>query len=140
MVVQYYGRKADMPSIGEQCSLSREGVSLLAISQTAESLGLKTIGGEVSFNTLCQDVKISLIAHWDQNHFVIVYRSKKRWNEKYVIYIADPAKGLLEYDKDEFYKHWISTVTHNEEKGVVLLLEPSENSYREDRATASKYN
>lgn len=131
MVVQYYGRKADMPSIREKCSLGREGVSLLAISQTSESLGFKTLGGRVSFNTLSQDVKLPLIAHWNQNHFVVVYRIKKRWNGKYTIFVADPGKGLLEYDRDEFCKHWISTATCSEEKGIVLLLEPTENFYKE---------
>lgn len=40
--------------------------------------------------------------------------------------MADPGKGLLTYTKEEFCDHWVSTKTNGEEKGIVLLLEPTD--------------
>ena len=56
--------------------------------------------------------------HWNQNHFVVLYRIK---NNKY--YIADPGKGLITYTLDEFKKHWLSTNTNGEDKGIAMFLE-----------------
>ena len=38
------------------------------------------------------------ILHWDQNHFVVLYRVKK--GRKF--YVADPGKGPMTYGKEEF--------------------------------------
>ena len=40
-------------------------------------------------------------------------------------YIADPAKGLVKYNLEEFKKHWISTQSGGEEKGIAMFLEPT---------------
>ena len=69
------------------------------------------------------------IAHWNQNHFVVVYKIKKHSKGHYTIYVVDPSRGLVTYDKEDFLKNWVSTKTNGEEKGVVLLLEPTEQVY-----------
>ncbi len=43
--------------------------------------------------------------------------------------MADPSKGLVNYTKEEFCEHWVSTKTEGEEKGIALLLEPTEQFY-----------
>lgn len=35
------------------------------------------------------------ILHWDQNHFVVLYRVK----EGQMFYVADPGKGRVAYEK-----------------------------------------
>ena len=40
-------------------------------------------------------------------------------------YIADPAKGLVKYYLEEFKKHWVSTQSDGEEKGIAMFLEPT---------------
>lgn len=40
-------------------------------------------------------------------------------------YIADPGKGLIKYNLDEFKSHWISTKSDGEEKGIAMFLEPT---------------
>ena len=40
-------------------------------------------------------------------------------------YIADPAKGLVKYNLEEFKKHWVSTQSGGEEKGIAMFLEPT---------------
>ncbi|WP_048742061.1 cysteine peptidase family C39 domain-containing protein, partial [Prevotella bivia] len=82
------------------CSLDRSGVSLLGISKAAENLGFKTVGGRLSFDTLVHEVPLPCIVHWNQNHFVVVYKIKKHKKEKYTVFVADPGKGLVTYTKE----------------------------------------
>lgn len=49
-----------------------------------------------------------------------------------MIYVADPGKGLVSYTKEEFCEHWVSTKTNGEEKGIVLLLEPTNQFYTQN--------
>lgn len=69
------------------------------------------------------------IVYWNQNHFVVVYKIKKHRKGRYTVYVADPEKGLVSYTKDEFCEHWVSTQTNGGEKGIALLLEPTERFY-----------
>lgn len=135
MIVKHYGRNFNIESIRTACALNREGVSLLGISKAAESLGLKTIGGRLNFETLASEAPLPCIAHWNQNHFVVVYRVKQK-RGKYTISVADPGKGLLTYTREEFCEHWLSTMTYGEEKGIVLLLEPTELFYNQEDVEA----
>ncbi|MDO4160181.1 MAG: peptidase domain-containing ABC transporter [Prevotellaceae bacterium] len=125
MITKHYGRKADIDRLRHFCSLGKEGVSLLGISKAAENIGFKTIGGSLNFETLAYDVPLPCISHWNQNHFIVVYRIQKHRNGKYTVYVADPGKGLLTYSREEFCEHWISTKENGEEKGIALLLEPT---------------
>lgn len=126
MIAKHYGLQPNIEKIRRSCALNKEGVSLLGISKAAESIGFKTIGGRLTFNTLAKEVPYPCIVHWNQNHFVVVYKVKKHSKGKYIVYVADPAKGLVTYTKEEFCEHWISTKTNDEEKGIALLLEPTE--------------
>ena len=38
-------------------------------------------------------------------------------------------KTQANYTKEEFCEHWISTQTNGKEKGIALLLEPTEQFY-----------
>ena len=129
MIAKHYGLQPNIEKIRRSCALNKEGVSLLGISKAAESIGFKTIGGRLTFNTLAKEVPHPCIVHWNQNHFVVVYKVKKHSKGKYTVYVADPAKGLVTYTKEEFCEHWISTKTNDEEKGIALLLEPTELFY-----------
>ena len=126
MIAKHYGLQPNIEKIRRSCALNKEGVSLLGISKAAESIGFKTIGGRLTFNTLAKEVPHPCIVHWNQNHFVVVYKVKKHSKGKYIVYVADPAKGLVTYTKEEFCEHWISTKTNDEKKGIALLLEPTE--------------
>ena len=132
MIAKHYGQQADKEQLRKICSLGKDGVSLLGISKAAENLGFKTIGGRLSFEMLYQEDPMPCIIHWNQNHFVVVYKIKKHNKGKYTVYVADPGKGLVTYTKEEFCEHWVSTKTNGEEKGIVLLLEPTEQFYAQN--------
>lgn len=129
MIMSWFEKQPDVNQIEMLCSLDRSGVSLLGISKAAENLGFKTVGGRLSFNTLAHEVPLPCIVHWNQNHFVVIYKIKKQKKGKYTIYVADPSKGLITYTQEEFCEHWVSTKTNGEEKGIALLLEPTDQLY-----------
>ena len=128
MIAKHHGKDVDIEQLRNICSLGKDGVSMLGISKAAESIGFKTIGGRSSFDVLAHEFPLPCIVHWNQNHFVVVYKIKKR-KGLYSIYVADPGKGLVTYTKEDFCTHWISTQTSSVEKGIALLLEPTEQFY-----------
>lgn len=132
MIVKHYGGSFNINSIRTDCALNREGVSLLGISKAAEELGFKSVGGRLSFSSLASEALLPCIVHWSQNHFVVVYKVKNQKNGDCTIYVADPGKGLVSYTKEEFCEHWVSTKTNGEEKGIVLLLEPTNQFYTQN--------
>lgn len=124
MIARYYGREYSAEMLRRHCYISRNGVSMLGISDAAEHIGFKTIGARISFGQLAEEVHLPCILHWNQNHFVVCYRIKRRRKEEFDIYISDPASQRLCYTKDEFLKCWLSTKSDHTDKGSVLLIEP----------------
>ena len=121
MICKYYKNAYSIEALSKLCSVSTEGVSLFAIKNAAEKIGFNSVYGKASIEQL---VTISLpsILHWNQNHFVVLYKVKS----KKKFYIADPGKGLMCYSLEEFKKHWISSTLNGEEKGIIMILEPTE--------------
>lgn len=141
MIAKYFGSNPDIEQIRHNCALGRDGVSLLGISKAAEDIGLKTVSGYLPFHILASEAPLPCIVYWNQNHFVVVYKIKKHRKEKYTICVADPGKGFINYNRDEFCSHWTSTKTKGEEKGIVLLLEATEQFYvRREKKEEQKTN
>jgi ATP-binding cassette subfamily B protein len=92
---------------------------LLGLSDAAEAIGFRTIGARITIEQLYEAPK-PCVVHWDQDHFVVVYKLKKG-----KVFVADPAFGLVEYSEPEFKKHWLATVRHGEQKGICLLFDPT---------------
>jgi ATP-binding cassette subfamily B protein len=126
MIAKYYGKSYSLEFLREKCFITREGVSLLGISEAAESIGMHTIGVKITYEQLKNDAILPCIVHWQQNHFVVVYKIKKDR-----VYIADPATGLVKLNKEEFLKGWIGTVKEGEGMGICLLLETTPDFYRQ---------
>lgn len=119
MICRYYGKNYSLATLSEICHATNEGVSLLSISDAAEQLGMHTIIGYSSVAKLSK-VTLPCILHWNQNHFVVLYKIKRG---KY--YVADPGKGLIKYSELEFVQHWISVRRDNEDKGVAMFIKPT---------------
>jgi ATP-binding cassette subfamily B protein len=124
MIAKYYNKNVDMEWLRSRVPVNSEGVSMLGISEGARMLGFKTVGVMVSFRQLCENVPLPCIAHWGQNHFVVIWRIRKK-KKGWKTYIADPAVGLLQYSEDEVADKWQSTRKNNENRGIVLLMEPT---------------
>lgn len=119
MIAAFHGKNYSLQKLRELSHISREGVSWLGLSEAAEAIGFRTIGARITFEQL-PEVPKPCVVHWDQAHFVVVYKVRKG-----AIYVADPAFGLVEYSEKEFKKHWLATVRHGEQKGICLMFEPT---------------
>lgn len=127
IISKHYGKEYSAEMLRQHCFISRNGVSLLGISDAAEYLGFHTIGVKISFEQLAEEAAFPCILHWNQNHFVVCYKIEKKRKGNYNVYISDPASQKLCYTKEEFLKCWLSTRSGDVEKGVALLLEPGVN-------------
>jgi len=131
MIAKHYGKDYTLDSLRDKSFIGRDGVSLLGISKASEMIGFHTVAGRTTFDSLIKKAAFPCIVHWNQEHFVVLYGIKKKRGE-YIIRIADPGKGLLTYSKEEFCGHWASTRTNGEEKGIILLLEPTHLFYEQE--------
>lgn len=139
MIAEYYGKSYTMHILREYCFITREGVSMQGISDAAERIGFRTLGVRATFDQLADELPLPCILHWNQNHFVVCYKIKRKRNGDTRIYIADPASQKLVYTKDDFLKCWISNNKNNTPQGLALLLEPGpEFSRIKDERTSTK--
>jgi ATP-binding cassette subfamily B protein len=125
MITKYYGRAFSLQALRDKCFVSREGVSLLGISDGAESIGLRTLPARLSMKNLAENSPLPCIVYWRQRHFVVVYKIKKN-----IVYIADPAHGLLKLTTKEFEHGWINTTGEEDPEGFALFLEPGPEFYK----------
>ena len=123
MVAAFYGKRYSLEGLREKSFITREGVSMLGISEAAEKIGFRSICVQVSYEKL-QEAPLPCIIHWNQQHFVVVYKL----NDKHV-WVADPGAGKLKYTKEEFCNCWLSSRKNEEDTGVALLLEPTPEFY-----------
>jgi ATP-binding cassette subfamily B protein len=133
MIAAHYGRVYSLEGLREKSHLTHEGVSMLGISEAAENIGFRTTGVIVSYDKL-KEATLPCIAHWNQQHFVVVYAIKEK-RRKEIVYVADPAAGKLPYTREEFCRCWLSSQSKSEEVGTALLLEPTPDFYRLEEDT-----
>lgn len=124
MISKYYSKNVSQHELRESISVTKEGATLLGISQAAEFIGFRTVGAKITFEVLKSSTILPCVCFWNQAHFVIVYKINR---EK--VYVADPAIGLLTYKTNEFLKCWISSFSNETASGIVLALQPGPNFY-----------
>lgn len=124
MIAKYYGRTYTLQSLREKSFITREGVSMLGISDAAEAIGFRTSGVRITLEQLKTEAPLPCILHWNQNHFVVCYDIRK---DRF--YIADPAAGRVTYTEEEFKLCWYSTRVNEKDTGTALLLEPGPEFY-----------
>lgn len=98
MISKYYGKTLSISYLSLICNTSAEGVSLLSIAKTANKIGFRTIGAESSLDALA-NIHLPCILHWNQNHFVVLYKINSKKN---LYYIADPGEGMIKMNQEEF--------------------------------------
>ncbi len=147
MVAKYYGKSYSLQYLRSRSYITRSGVSMLGISDAAESIGFRTKGYRLTWEQLRDEVPLPCIVHWNQKHFVVVYAitkksslSKWRGAGGELIHVSDPAQGLLAYNKQEFLKCWLSTIKSGENEGTALLLEPTPDFYNHEDEQKGKLN
>lgn len=120
IIAKYYGKTIPLQQIRNLSETTREGSSLLGLSEAAENLGFRSLGVQIDFEALCKEVPFPCIVHWNKQHFVVVYKIDKTET----VYISDPSYGLITYSKEDFIKFWIGeNANETTEEGIALLLE-----------------
>ena len=125
MIAQYHGQSYSLAYLRERSYLSRDGVSLLGISEAAENIGLRTMAVKIPYVSNVQksgllDAPLPCIVHWQQRHFIVVHRVTKRH-----VWVADPADGAYKIPRSAFETSWLS----DKGEGVALLVQPTPTFY-----------
>lgn len=117
-ICQYYGKKYSVPFLSKFCDTTSTGISMLSLAECAKKIDFETMCVRLKIEEM-SDIDMPCILHWNQNHYVILYKYNITANK---FYICDPAKGLLILNNDEFNKHWLT----GDNWGISLMLEPNE--------------
>jgi ATP-binding cassette subfamily B protein len=110
MIAKHYGRSYNQQNLRERCFITREGVSMLGISDAAESIGMHTQAVRITLEQLIDHLSLPCILHWNQKHFVVMYAVdynrkglfRSDCNREYKFYIADPAGEKYVMTQEEF--------------------------------------
>ncbi len=136
MVAKFYGKEYSLQTLRDKGNLSREGVSINGISKIAEHIGFRSLAVKVDFDKFKNEAPLPAIAHWNQNHFIVVYKISST-----KVYVADPSFGLLAYSYEEFLRGWECEKKHGKEQGILLLMEPTPDFFSmEGEKTHNKAN
>jgi radical SAM protein with 4Fe4S-binding SPASM domain len=95
MICKYYDKTFTAATLRERCHTTREGVSMLGISDAAESVGFRTAGVKITFEQIAAEAPLPCIVHWNQKHFVgdLTKQSiKEVWNSPRALELAFPKK------------------------------------------------
>ncbi len=127
IIAKHYGKTISIQYLRKLSETTREGSSLLGLSNASENIGLRSLGVKINMRDLLQ-APLPCILHWNSKHYVVLYKIRKD-----TFCISDPAHGLLKYKKEELLKHWIgNNATEETEEGIALLLEPTPKFYNSD--------
>ena len=127
MIARHHGRSISIERLRRVAETTREGSSLLGVSEAAEKIGFRTLAVQLSASKLAK-APLPCILHWAQNHYTVLYRIKRG---KY--YLADPAHGLIKYTQREFIDAWIGKgADANSKEGIALMLEPTAAFYKQE--------
>lgn len=127
MICRYYGKSINIQILRDKTEIGKEGVNLLGISNAAVGIGYKTQAARLTCNQIVNDVQPPCILHWNQNHFVVLYKASKK-----SFTIADPGKGIIKLQKLDFLRNWAINNDAQESTGIVLLLEPTPAFYEQE--------
>jgi len=128
MVAEFHGRRYSLQQLRQRTFVDREGVSARGIVVAAEGIGLRSLPVKIPFRGAdnqevgLTEAPLPCIAHWRQNHFVVVFKITKKH-----VWVADPARGKVKFGHAEFQRNWCA----DQHQGIVVLLEPTPAFYAE---------
>jgi len=111
MISQYWGKRLSLNLLRSLAGVGRSGASLRGLANAAENLGFLARPVRASFNRMAEQAA-PWIAHWQGDHYVVVYRVKR-----HRVLLSDPAIGRRSLPVAEFQAGWT---------GYALLLTPTE--------------
>lgn len=139
-VSKQYGLKIPISKIREVAGTDRQGTSIYGIIKASEAIGFKAKGVKGNQKSFFSKFPLPAIAHVVTSEGILHYVVIHKITQKKVV-IADPAKGIIKYSPEDFFKFWtggmvilVPTATFkkgNENQSVILrffsLLIPQRN-------------
>jgi ATP-binding cassette subfamily B protein len=121
IISKYYKKDLSLEYIRELSRTTRQGSSMLGLREAAERIGFTTCGQKLSFEDLAVSTNLPVVAFWNQKHFIVIYKVKRG-----MVYVSDPAHGLLKYTESEFLKGW----GDENGSGIILSILPNDDFYQ----------
>ena len=114
-ISKQYGLKYPISKIREVAGTDKQGTNAYGLIQAAQKLGFTAKGVKGDQEAFFGEFPLPAIAHVviDQSllHYVVIHKITKK-----KIIIADPAKGIVKYTPEDFFKIWT---------GVLILMVPT---------------
>lgn len=114
-ISKQYGLNLSISKIREVAGTDKQGTNVYGMIKAAEQLGFTAKGVKGNQEAFFSGFPLPAIAHVVVDgsllHYVVVHKITKK-----KIIIADPAKGLVNYTPEEFFKIWT---------GVLIILVPT---------------
>ncbi len=124
-ISKQYGFKTPISRIREVAGTDKQGTNALGVIKAAEQLGFTAKGVKGSHEAFFSDFPLPAIAHVviDNQllHYVVIHKITKE-----EVVIADPAKGIVTYSPDEFFKIWTN---------VLIIMTPNQTFEKGDETT-----
>lgn len=126
-VSKQYGLKMPISKIREVAGTDKQGTNAAGMIKAAEKLGFTAKAVKGDQNAFFSEFPLPAIAHVVVDgallHYVVIHKI----TQKQVV-VADPAKGIVKYTPEEFFKQWT---------GILILLVPSERFEKGDETEST---
>ncbi len=114
-ISKQYGLNLSISKIREAASTDKRGTNVYGMVEAAKSLGFSAQAVKGDKKAFYSEFPLPCIAHVVVDggllHYVVIHKITKN-----KIIVADPAKGIVNYKPDDFFKIWT---------GVLIILVPS---------------
>lgn len=124
MVAAYYGKKYPLSLLKARCHVTRIGVSVQDVVSGCKAVGLHAVPVQITREEI-QRMPLPAILYWQQEHFVVLYRIKKK-KKGNIYFISDPAYGRIRLNEADFLTAWAGS----HPSGIALPLEPTPEFYQ----------
>lgn len=115
-ICRQYGLKTPITKIREVAGTDTQGTNGYGVIKAAEQLGFSAKGVRGNKEAFFSEFPLPAIAHIVVDgtllHYVVIHKITKKQ-----VTIADPAKGIVKYKPEEFFKLWT---------GVLILMVPNQ--------------
>lgn len=126
-VSKQYGLKMPISKIREVAGTDKQGTNAAGMIKAAEKLGFTAKAVKGDQNAFFSEFPLPAIAHVIVDgallHYVVIHKITKKQ-----VVVADPAKGIVKYTPEEFFKQWT---------GILILLVPSEQFEKGDETEST---
>ena len=117
MITRYFGANYSLDYLNELCHKSVLGVDFSSLSNAAKQIGMTTQAIRIDVDDFSEET-LPCMLHWNNNHFVVLYRVKKTARTTY-FYVADPAFKKHKVSKKEFQQSFLK---QDQDFGYAMLF------------------